>query len=201
MNQPGETILVRDLKAATKNIHLTFIVLDVGKPTQTKEGHKVRTCKVADRTGSINVSAWDKFGDAIQPGDICRLSNGYAQYWKGCLTLYTGKGGDIVKVGEFCYPFSELPNMSEPNPEVLSKMAEQSQNSNVRSKDGVPGFERQSSQSSQFQPRDPRANNGRPRTPLESRPRMPLNSTRTPMNNPRSGSMSNGGMRPRHGLG
>lgn len=24
----------------------------------------------------------------------------YAQFWKGCLTLYTGKGGDICKIGE-----------------------------------------------------------------------------------------------------
>ena len=33
--------------------------------------------------------------------------------WKGALTVYTGKVGEITKVGEFMMLFSELPNMSE----------------------------------------------------------------------------------------
>lgn len=47
-----------------------------GKPNRTKDGHDVRTVKVADRTGSINVSVWDQVGDAIQTGDICRFMKG-----------------------------------------------------------------------------------------------------------------------------
>ena len=39
----------------------------------------------------------------------------YASLWKGFLTLYTGKGGEIHKMGEFCMLFSEVPNMSEQN--------------------------------------------------------------------------------------
>lgn len=39
----------------------------------------------------------------------------YASLWKGFLTLYTGKGGEIHKMGEFCMIFSEVPNMSEQN--------------------------------------------------------------------------------------
>ncbi|KAF6041282.1 NABP2 [Bugula neritina] len=188
----GDTILIRELKSATKNVNLTFIVLDVGKPTQTKEGHKVRTCKVADKTGSINISAWDKYGDLIQPGDICRLSKGYAQFWKGCLTLYTGKGGDICKIGEFCFAFSEVPNMSEPNPEILAKIAEQSQGGGARR--SPPGLrDTQSTSDHQQQnfsqppprhapemPRDPRANMNAPPRP------------RAPMMGNRGGRMPNG---------
>lgn len=40
----------------------------------TKDGHEVRTCKVADKTGCINLSVWDEPGTHIQPGDICRLT-------------------------------------------------------------------------------------------------------------------------------
>lgn len=45
--------------------------------TKTKDGHEVRTCKVADKTGSINISVWDDVGNLIQPGDIIRLTKGY----------------------------------------------------------------------------------------------------------------------------
>lgn len=96
----------------------------------------MRSCKIADKTGSINASIWDEPGQLIQSGDIVRVSKGYASVWKNSLTLYigwivtlhvtlpllaqslfqtTGKGGDFQKIGEFCLVFSETPNMSEAN--------------------------------------------------------------------------------------
>ncbi|XP_065304924.1 SOSS complex subunit B1-B isoform X3 [Dermacentor albipictus] len=117
-----EPTTIRDLKPGMKNLSIIFIVLEIGRPNMTKEGHEVRTCKVADRSGSINVSVWDEPGTCIQQGDICKLTKGYASLWKGCLTLYTGKGGDIQKIGEFCLPFSETPFMSEPNPEFMQQL-------------------------------------------------------------------------------
>lgn len=41
------------------------------------------------------------------------LPNSYTSVWKGALTVYTGKVGEITKVGEFMMLFSEVPNMSE----------------------------------------------------------------------------------------
>lgn len=52
-----------------------------GRVTKTKDGHEVRTCKVADKTGSINISVWDDVGNLIQPGDIIRLTKGYRTQW------------------------------------------------------------------------------------------------------------------------
>ncbi|XP_046326472.1 SOSS complex subunit B2-like [Haliotis cracherodii] len=112
---------IKDIRPGLKNINVMFIVLEMGKPTRTKDGHDVRSCKVADKSGSINVSIWDEAGDLLQSGDICRLTKGYASLWKGCLTVYTGKNGIIAKIGEFCLQFSELPNMSEANPDFLAK--------------------------------------------------------------------------------
>ncbi|XP_069107528.1 SOSS complex subunit B2-like [Argopecten irradians] len=112
---------IKDLRPGIKNVNLMFIVLEIGKPTRTKDGHEVRSCKVADKTGSINISIWDETGDLLQTGDICRLTKGYANIWKNCLTLYTGKNGEIIKIGEFCMQFSEAPNMSEPLPEAVQK--------------------------------------------------------------------------------
>ncbi|XP_026098054.1 SOSS complex subunit B1-like [Carassius auratus] len=113
---------VKDIKPGLKNLNVIFIVLETGRVTKTKDGHEVRSCKVADKTGSISVSVWDEVGDLIQAGDIIRLTKGYASVFKGCLTLYTGRGGELQKIGEFCMVYSEVPNFSEPNPEYLAQI-------------------------------------------------------------------------------
>ncbi|XP_076029480.1 SOSS complex subunit B1-A isoform X2 [Oratosquilla oratoria] len=108
---------IRELKPGMKNVRLIFIVLEIGRSNTTKDNHEVRSCKVADRTGCINISLWDEPGALLQPGDIVSLSKGYVSVFKNCLTLYVSKGGDLQKMGEFCMQFAEQPNMSEPNPE------------------------------------------------------------------------------------
>ncbi|TRY97803.1 hypothetical protein DNTS_008292 [Danionella cerebrum] len=129
---------VKDVKPGLKNLNLIFIVLETGRVTKTKDGHEVRTCKVADKTGSISVSVWDEVGGLIQAGDIIRLTKGYASVFKGCLTLYTGRGGELQKIGEFCMVYSEVPNFSEPNPEYLAQSNKSGLNdqSNMNSSSG-----------------------------------------------------------------
>ena len=136
-NDPNAVMLLKDVRPGMKNLNIVFIVLEVSKPTRTKEFHDVRSAKVADKTGCINLSVWDEAGQAIQPGDIIKLVNGYAAVWKSCLTLYTGKIGEISKVGEFCLVFSEIPNFSEPNPEYIKLEQEKEQ----QKKKSPPGDE------------------------------------------------------------
>ncbi|XP_061871550.1 SOSS complex subunit B1 [Colius striatus] len=135
--------LVKDVKPGLKNLNLIFIVLETGRVTKTKDGHEVRTCKVADKTGSINISVWDDVGNLIQPGDIIRLTKGYASVFKGCLTLYTGRGGDLQKIGEFCMVYSEVPNFSEPNPEYVAQQLQskgaQNEGGSVAAAQSTPG--------------------------------------------------------------
>ncbi|ROJ48020.1 SOSS complex subunit B1 [Anabarilius grahami] len=130
---------VKDIKPGLKNLNVIFIVLETGRVTKTKDGHEVRTCKVADKTGSISISVWDEVGGLIQAGDIIRLTKGYASVFKGCLTLYTGRGGELQKIGEFCMVYSEVPNFSEPNPEYLAQMNKTGLNdqSNMNSSTGA----------------------------------------------------------------
>ncbi|XP_076016646.1 SOSS complex subunit B2-like [Genypterus blacodes] len=123
--------LLKDVKPGSKNLNIVFIVLEIGRVTKTKDGHEVRSCKVADKSGSIAISVWDELGSLIQAGDIIRLTRGYASIWKGCLTLYTGRGGDLQKIGEFCMVYSEVPNFSEPNPDLQTQ-------SNQQNKSGKP---------------------------------------------------------------
>jgi len=134
MSVEEKIINIKDVRPGLKNLTCLFIVLDIGKPTKTKDGHEVRSCRVADKTGSINVSVWDEWGELLQPGDIIKFSKGYASVFKGAMTLYTGRSGVMERIGEFCMVFSETPNMSEPGAEFLpaqfkANVADQGRNS------------------------------------------------------------------------
>jgi len=115
---------VKDLHPHAKNLQMRLIVLHVQNSYKTKDGNEVRSCKVADKTGSINLSIWGDFGNYIQPGDILSLSRCYSVLFKNILTLYVGKHGTLTKTGEFCMTFSELPDLSEPNPEWIAHSQE-----------------------------------------------------------------------------
>ncbi|KAJ8255910.1 hypothetical protein COCON_G00197740 [Conger conger] len=169
-NIPNEAVfLIKDVKPGLKNLNIIFIVLEIGRVTKTKDGHEVRSCKVADKSGSITISVWDELGGLIQPGDIIRLTRGYASIWKGCLTLYTGRGGDLQKIGEFCMVYSEVPNFSEPNLELLAQNNPQNktaksdqsgnfpanQNSGTSAQTGNGSLQTYSTNSSSPAPRDP----------------------------------------------
>ncbi|XP_014102366.1 SOSS complex subunit B homolog [Bactrocera oleae] len=108
------SILIKDIKPGLKNINVIFIVLEIGTATVTKENREVRNFKVGDHSACINVSIWDEPGKLIAPGDIIKLTKGYASIWRHCLTLYSGKNGEVYKIGEFCMTFNEQINMSEP---------------------------------------------------------------------------------------
>ncbi|KAI2797884.1 SOSS complex subunit B1 [Blomia tropicalis] len=105
---------IKDLKTGMKNLNMHVIVLEqVGNRHITKDNHEIRTYRVADRTGSINLCIWDEAGLAVAPSDILRITRSYVASYKGCPTVYIGRGGRVMKVGEFCFLFSELPYMSE----------------------------------------------------------------------------------------
>ena len=76
--------------------------------------------KVADRSGMVNLSLWNEPGKVLQQGDIVRMTRGYTGMFKNCLTIYTAKHGEFLKIGDFCMIFSETPNMSKANPELAA---------------------------------------------------------------------------------
>ncbi|XP_028393272.1 SOSS complex subunit B1-B-like [Dendronephthya gigantea] len=119
MSDDTKFININEIRPGAKNVNAVFIVLSIGKPTKTKDGHEVRSCRVADKSGCINLSVWDDYGTLMQSGDIIRLHKGYASIFKGSLTMYMSKYGSIEKIGDFCMVFSEQPNMSDPNAEFL----------------------------------------------------------------------------------
>lgn len=127
MSEEKAPTLIKDIRPGLKNLNLIFIVIEVGKPSKTKDGHEIRTVRVADKSGSINMSVWNDYGVQMLAGDIIRFFRGYAQVWKDQLTIYSGRVGGMEKIGEFCMLFCETPNMSDPNPEFIA-MAKQLSN-------------------------------------------------------------------------
>jgi len=71
--RPKFDTLVKDLKAGAKNLSMVVIVLDISKVNTTKDGHELRTLKVADKSASVNLTVWGEPGALLQPGDIIRL--------------------------------------------------------------------------------------------------------------------------------
>ena len=118
-------VMIRDLEPNQKNINLHVIVLDVAKPTQTKDGHEVRTVRIADKTGSINLSVWNDYGAVLKEGDILRLNGCFTHIWKNSLQVKIGNKGQIIKQGDFMMVFSELPDMSILSSEILKDIQEQ----------------------------------------------------------------------------
>uniref|UniRef100_A0A8D2ZPP1 SOSS complex subunit B2 n=1 Tax=Scophthalmus maximus TaxID=52904 RepID=A0A8D2ZPP1_SCOMX len=112
--------LLKDVKPGSKNLNIVFIVLEIGRVTKTKDGHEVRSCKVADKSGSIAISVWDELGSLIQPGDIIKLTRGRAAFTRGSVKHVDTFDRCLMPLG-FCMVYSEVPNFSEPNPELLTQ--------------------------------------------------------------------------------
>jgi len=72
----GEEMRIAELKPGMKNLNCTFIVLQRGATTKTKDGNTVVQYLVADASGSIQASFWDEKAEALQPGDIFRIRGG-----------------------------------------------------------------------------------------------------------------------------
>lgn len=197
-----DTIL-QDIRPGQKNLNVVFIVLEVGKPTRTKDGHDVRSCKVADKSGTMNISIWDEAGSLLTSGDICRLTKGYASVFKNCLTLYTGKVGEIHKIGEFCMQFSEVPNFSEVNPDFANKTPQEAAAIMSAQRKSPTETQMQAQISGQMEPAHP---GGHPSLMQQRLPIPPLmsgngmqqgiptqrNNTRPPVRNPVPNNHGNG---------
>ncbi|PRP79262.1 OB fold-containing protein, nucleic acid binding [Planoprotostelium fungivorum] len=111
-NAPLQYCKIGDLKPFQKCVNTIFIILEKGEITKTKDGSVMQKAQVADETASISITLWDNIGDSLQPGDICRLRNGYCTPYKNYLSLYVGRAGSLTRIGEFTMLFVEQPNMS-----------------------------------------------------------------------------------------
>ena len=88
---------IRSIKPGTKEeLTLMFIVLNVGRPNTTEDQQEVTTVKVADKTGSINISLWNYLGK--RDNLSFRIDNRYRLAFNKCIFMATGFGIPFLMV-------------------------------------------------------------------------------------------------------
>ena len=108
------TVTLKDIApAAENNINTQFILLDKEEKVTFERRNKTCLALVADETAAVHFELWGDECEALQPGDIIRLSNGIFSFNRNNLVLRAGKRGKVEKVGEFTMAFVETPNISE----------------------------------------------------------------------------------------
>ncbi|CAI7893778.1 unnamed protein product [Closterium sp. NIES-54] len=107
-------VKICELRPAPGNIvNTVFILLEKWPAARVSEGGAVVcTALVADSTAAVHMQLWGAEVDALQPGDIVRLTTGIFSFHKSNLVLRAGKKGALEKIGEFTMLFVEAPNMS-----------------------------------------------------------------------------------------
>eukprot|EP00897_Mesotaenium_endlicherianum_P008520 jgi/Mesen1/7697/ME000405S07003 len=64
--------------SAQSNVNTVFIILEKGPPTKVSDGAPyVAHATVADTTAAVHLQLWGPEADALHPGDIVRLTNGF----------------------------------------------------------------------------------------------------------------------------
>jgi len=90
---------IKDLRAGMKRINLRARVMEISKPRMvyTRFGTEafISNALIADKTGTIRVSLWNRQISMISKGDIIIIRNGKVARFKGERQLRIGRNGTI----------------------------------------------------------------------------------------------------------
>ncbi len=103
----SQKIQIKDLVVRMRNVIVKARVLDISKPkvVVTRFGFQtfVANAVLADETGTIELSLWNKQIDLISIKDVIMVENGHVASFRGKRQLRLGRGGriSIVKDKDF----------------------------------------------------------------------------------------------------
>ncbi|MFW9990468.1 MAG: single-stranded DNA-binding protein [Candidatus Odinarchaeota archaeon] len=106
MSDIEPTILrINELKPFAKRVEVTFKVMnkgDVREIVSKKSGetHYLSDTLVADSTGSIILTLWDRDIDAVEENKVYKLSNSHVIVFQGSMRLSKGRFGEIKEADE-----------------------------------------------------------------------------------------------------
>jgi len=94
---------IKELTDGMKRIDVEGQIVDIGDPREVKSRFKDETYRIADavlsdETASIKVTLWNEQIDAVQVGDMIKVSNGYVTSFRSELSLNVGKFGSMTKI-------------------------------------------------------------------------------------------------------
>jgi len=99
---------IRDLRAGMKHINVKARVLEVPEPTMvfTRFGEcvNVTNALIADETGVIRLSLWNKQIKTISVDDVIKIENAHVAAFKGLRQLRLGKNGKLSIIKDVSFP-------------------------------------------------------------------------------------------------
>ncbi|UCE14218.1 MAG: hypothetical protein JSV04_03325 [Candidatus Heimdallarchaeota archaeon] len=98
-----EEIKVIDLSPSSRNIQLTFGVIEKGDGRTVvvrKEERTVADIKIGDETGTINLTLWDEAINQVREGKTYKIKNGYINVFQGRMRLELGNWGSLEDTDE-----------------------------------------------------------------------------------------------------
>ena len=87
-------------------------VVEVSNKNNPDETHKMSNVKIADKTGSVILTAWDNDIDLLEPEKYFSLTNGYVNLYRDSMRLARGKFGEFAESDED-FEVSLEPNKSD----------------------------------------------------------------------------------------
>lgn len=87
-------------------------IVEVQNRDNPDEKHKMSNVKIADKTGSIILTAWDNDIDLLEDSKYYALTNGYVNLYRDSMRLARGKFGEFEEVEDDFEPTLE-PNRSD----------------------------------------------------------------------------------------
>jgi len=94
---------IKDLKPKMGKIDITADVVEKSAPrTFDKFGKAGQVCdaKIRDESGEVKLTLWNDQVGQVSVGDKVKITNGYADEFRGTMQLSTGKFGTLEVVGK-----------------------------------------------------------------------------------------------------
>ena len=103
-DQEVSTVSIEELKPYQNRFNVSFKVIEKSEVRETtprddsSEAHRLCDIKVADKTGSIILTAWDNDIQLLEVDNYYELTNGYVNIFHDSMRLSRGKFGTINKI-------------------------------------------------------------------------------------------------------
>lgn len=94
-------------------VDTTFKVVEKNEPRETRDGKRVTEALVGDDSGTVLLTLWEESVDKVDVGKTYKLTNGYANLFRGSLRLTIGRMGSLEESEEEVGDVNTENNMSE----------------------------------------------------------------------------------------
>jgi len=94
---------IKDLRNGMRRVDVTGKILEISEPREVTSRysgarHRVATAILADDSGKIKLTLWNKQIDQVSVNDTVQIENGYVTSFRGEIQLNVGKYGKLTVI-------------------------------------------------------------------------------------------------------